>query len=178
MPTLTIIGIDDYADSCTLITLAAQRLARRLNQSITTYVTHASAEALDLLHHQCPETRVLVVLDLHLPGDVDGRLFGSYLREHFPHVAVLPFTADTSPKTLDIMRLNGMHAPVVKPTSADLLAERMAAALQTSAPAPDPALHAFHADIARQMVALVRRGTGTSLAVQIAYRSLIFLGAK
>jgi DNA-binding NarL/FixJ family response regulator len=157
MSQLMVLGVDDDGQARELIAAAARRLAKQLGQPITTHVTASSKDALTLLKAQGPATAMLVVLDIGLPGDMDGCLLGSYIRKHFPQAIVLPFTGDDNPATMHVIQTSGMYAPVFKPTSATRLAERMAEALQTEAPEPDLLLQTYHANVARELSHLLDR---------------------
>lgn len=167
MAQLMVLGIDDEGKARQLIAVAARRLGQKLGQPVISHVTYSAKEAMQLLHERERSSEILVVLDLNLPGDVDGRLLGSYIREHFPEIPVLPFTGDDSPETMHVIQLNGLHEPVLKPTSVEELANRMAETLSVAAPEGDALLQAFHADMAEQMSAMVRPADAGQ-AVQVA----------
>lgn len=180
MAQLMVLGIDDDGQARHLIAVATRRLGQKLGQPVSAHVTHSAKEAIELLHERGRSSETLVVLDLNLPGDVDGRLLGSYIREHFPEILVLPFTGDDRPEMMHIIQLNGLHEPVLRPTSVEELANRMAATLTAQTPECDTLLQAFHADIAEQMSSMVRpvdAGQAVRVAL-LARKHVVLAGLK
>ncbi|MBC8161958.1 MAG: response regulator [Roseiflexaceae bacterium] len=165
---LTIVVIDDFRASREMVVLAARLLERELKQPVLVSEAASGIEGLDLLRARRDDLPLLVILDVHLPGlDIDGRALGALLREEFPDLPLLPFTADRRDQTREDLAALGMLEPVYKPVSAEKLAKRMRKALNEHGPAAGP-LHAFVAAQARQLDVLVRASPieqGVRLAV-------------
>lgn len=168
MNPIIVIGIDDDWAAREMITAAASCFSERVNRPVETLVTPSGAEGLQLLHAQPEGAQVVVVFDLYLPGDVDGRLIGSYTRTHFPAAALVPITGDRDAATAKVLRASGLPKPALKPISPARLAARMAAALLEAQHLPcDHAIQSFHAYLAGQMASLVEPAA-TPRALRIA----------
>lgn len=152
MASLSILIIDDDHRSHRITRLAAQLLAEQRDVDVRVVGAASAIEAVDWLRSSEPID--LVLLDIHLPGHIDGRLTSGLVGELRPGVPILPFTADRTEQTAGQLRSIGLGAPVLKPIDPEHLAEHITRALQRPAGEVSP-LQGFLAEQARLVADLV-----------------------
>jgi DNA-binding NarL/FixJ family response regulator len=176
MDSLTILVIDDERRARETVALAAEILATRLGRHIAVLSARTGLEGIGILEARPRGSVQLVVLDIHLPGaDIDGRLIGPLLRERYPAIPILPFTADRQPQTAREVQALGMQPAVVKPVAPADLADHLAEALASAPDVLPVPLQPFLADHAAQLVDLLQTTRTPPLRVALLATSHIGL---
>lgn len=164
MASLTILIIDDDHRAHRTARMAAYLLAEQQDAEVRVLTATSAVEGAELL--RSPEPIDLVLLDIHLPGHIDGRLASGLISELRPGVPILPFTADRTEQTAAHLRSIGLAPPVFKPIDPEPLAEHIARALERPAGEASP-LQGFLADQAR-LVADLTEPTAARRALRVA----------
>jgi DNA-binding NarL/FixJ family response regulator len=164
MASLTILIIDDDHRAHRTARMAAYLLAEQQGTEVRVLTATSAVEGAELL--RSPEPIDLVLLDIHLPGHIDGRLASGLISELRPGAPILPFTADRTEQTAAHLRSIGLAPPVFKPIDPEPLAEHIARALERPAGEASP-LQGFLAEQAR-LVADLTEPTAARRALRVA----------
>lgn len=85
------------------------------------------ARAIDLLRAHQSHIDV-VLLDVVMPGGMDGRLVCAGIRELYPKIPIIPFTA--APEALPVLEEYSCCPPLLKPVAFDKLFQQLRAAVE------------------------------------------------